>query len=236
MPVGKYIKIGGIQYLIVGLCAETDDIMAAMMGGNGDGRIYIPYKNALTINGRNSVTSLEVYVEDTSRTDEVVQRLEQLLDNAFNHEDSAYSVFNMDSLLTMMNTMNKMMTSLLAGIASIALVVGGIGIMNMMLVSVTERTKEIGLRKALGAEPGIIQLQFLLESIILSVLGGIIGIVLGETISYVLTVTLMDIKFMINLGAIALGFFFSLAVGIIFGWTPARRASRLNPIDALRSE
>ncbi len=236
VPIGKYLKIGGIQYLVVGLCDKSDDLMAAMMGGNGDGSIYIPYKNALTMNGRNSVTSLEVYVEDTTHTDEVVDRLEQLLDNAFNHEDSAYNVFNMDSLLTMMNTMNDMMTSLLAGIASIALVVGGIGIMNMMLVSVTERTKEIGLRKALGAEPSIIQLQFLLESIILSVIGGILGILLGETVSYILTTTLMDIAFTIDLGAVSLGFFFSLAVGVIFGWAPARRASRLNPIDALRSE
>jgi putative ABC transport system permease protein len=115
-------------------------------------------------------------------------------------------------------------------------VVGGIGIMNMMLVSVTERTKEIGLRKALGAEPRIIQLQFLLESIILSVFGGILGIILGETISYILVVNLMSIAFTVDLEAVALGFFFSLAVGIIFGWAPARRASRLNPIDALRSE
>ena len=239
-PLGQTIKIGGIQYTVVGLCGEDDSIMSSMAllygGSNSDGNIYIPYKNALTLNGRNSVTSLEVYVEDTNRTDELVDRLELLLDNTFNHEDSAYSVFNMDSLLTMMNTMNDMMSSLLAGIASIALVVGGIGIMNMMLVSVTERTKEIGLRKALGAEPGIIQLQFLLESIILSLLGGIIGIIVGEIISYILTVTLMDLAFTVDFGAVSLGFFFSLAVGIIFGWAPARRASRLNPIDALRSE
>lgn len=239
-PIGQSIKIGGIQYTVVGLCGEDDSITAGMAmlygGSDSDGNIYIPYKNALTLNGRNSVTSLEVYVDDTDRTDELVDRLELLLDNAFNHEDSAYSVFNMDSLLTMMNTMNDMMSSLLAGIASIALVVGGIGIMNMMLVSVTERTKEIGLRKALGAQPSIIQLQFLLESIILSLLGGIIGIILGEIISYILTAKLMDLEFIIDLGAVALGFFFSLAVGIIFGWAPARRASRLNPIDALRSE
>lgn len=239
-PVGQSIKIGGIQYTVVGLCGKDDSITASMAmlygGSDSDGSIYIPYKNALAMNGRNSVTNLEVYVADTSKTDELVDRLEFLLDNAFNHEDTAYSVFNMDSLLTMMNTMNDMMSSLLAGIASIALVVGGIGIMNMMLVSVTERTKEIGLRKALGAEPRIIQLQFLLESIILSVLGGIIGIVVGELISYILTVNLMSIAFTVDLGAVALGFFFSLAVGIIFGWAPARRASCLNPIDALRSE
>ena len=239
-PLGQTLKIGGIQYTVVGLCGEDDSItssMAMLYGmSNNDGNIYIPYKNALTLNGRNSVTSLEVYVADTSKADEVVNRLEALLDNIFNHEDSAYSVFNMDSLLTMMNTMNDMMSSLLAGIASIALVVGGIGIMNMMLVSVTERTKEIGLRKALGAEPRIIQLQFLLESIILSVFGGILGIILGETISYILVVNLMSIAFTVDLEAVALGFFFSLAVGIIFGWAPARRASRLNPIDALRSE
>ena len=239
-PVGESLKVGGIQYTGVGICGEDDSITSSMAmlygASNSDGNIYIPYKNALTMNGRNSVTSLEVYVEDTNRTDELVDRLELLLDNAFNHEDSAYSVFNMDSLLTMMNTMNDLMSSLLAGIASIALVVGGIGIMNMMLVSVTERTKEIGLRKALGAEPRIIQLQFLLESIILSVIGGILGIIVGEIVSYILTKILMELDFVIDGGAVALGFFFSLAVGIIFGWAPARRASRLNPIDALRSE
>ena len=235
-PLGKSINIGGMKYTVVGLCEDTDSIMAAMMGGNGDGSIYIPYKNAMTMNGKNSITSLEVYVKDTSKTDDVIDKLEQILDNAFNHEDTAYSIFNMDSLLTMMNTMNDMMSGLLAGIASIALVVGGIGIMNMMLVSVTERTKEIGLRKALGAQPGIIQLQFLLESIILSLLGGIIGILVGEIISFILMVNLMSLEFVVDLGAVSLGFFFSLAVGVIFGWAPARRASRLNPIDALRSE
>ncbi len=236
-PIGQTIMIGGIQYTVVGMCGEDESLMTSMSGGGsgGDGTIYIPWKNALTMNGKNSVTSLEVYVADTTRTDALVESLETLLDNTFNNADGAYSVVNMDSLVSLMNTMSTMLTSLLAGIASIALLVGGIGIMNMMLVSVTERTKEIGLRKALGAEPGIIQLQFLMESIILSVIGGVIGIGLGELISYVAAL-LLGTEFTINPGAVALGFGFSLGVGVIFGWAPARNASRLNPIDALRTE
>ncbi len=128
-----------------------------------------------------------------------------------------------------------LMSTLLVGIASISLLVGGIGIMNMMLVSVTERTKEIGLRKALGAEPLRIQLQFLIESITLSVFGGIIGIVLGLLIAVVGSY-FMEASFAISYSAIALGVGFSVGVGTIFGWMPAKRASELNPIDALRAE
>ena len=233
-PLGKFVKIGGVQYEVVGVCEKDNNIMSALLSGSGDGTFYIPYRNALTLNGKNSVNNLEVYVLDTDRTDELVDRLENLLDNTFNDAKGAYSIFNMDSLLEMMNTMSDIMTNLLAGIASIALLVGGIGIMNMMLVSVTERTREIGLRKALGARPGLIQLQFLLESVFLSVLGGIFGIVLGETISYFAT-KLIGIDFQMKPSAIFLGFFFSLLVGVLFGWAPARRASKLNPIDALRS-
>ncbi len=137
--------------------------------------------------------------------------------------------------MTAMSTIEGMMSTMLGGIASIALLVGGIGIMNMMLVSVSERTKEIGLRKALGAEPFRIQAQFLIESIVLSVFGGIIGILFGELIAFV-AAKLLDTTFTISVSAVSLGFFFSLAVGVIFGWMPAKRASELNPIDALRSE
>lgn len=235
-PIGKTIRVGGISYTVVGLCDPDDTMMTMMVGiSQTDGSIYIPYKNALNMNGRNSVNSVEVYIDDTDRTDELVDRLEAYLDNAFNNADGAYSLINMESLIEMMDTMSGMMTKLLAGIASISLLVGGIGIMNMMLVSVTERTKEIGLRKALGAEPGMIQLQFLIEAIILSLIGGFIGIVLGELMSYV-ALDAIGTEFVVNLSAVALGFGFSLLVGVIFGWAPARKASRLNPIDALRSE
>lgn len=133
-----------------------------------------------------------------------------------------------------MEQMMSMMAALLAGIASIALVVGGIGIMNMMLTTVTERTTEIGLKKALGAIPWQIQLQFLIESFLLSMIGGIAGVALGLILSFTLC-QVLGTEFVISGGAIALGVGFSAAVGILFGWAPARKASKLNPIDALRS-
>lgn len=234
-PIGEIVKIGGIYYTIVGLAGEDGNLMNSMSGSSGDGTIYIPFQNALAFNGKSNVTSIEVYIEDTEKSDELVEDIEVLLDNTFNNTDGSYSVMNMDSLLDTMGTLEDMMTYMLAGIASIALLVGGIGIMNMMLVSVTERTKEIGLRKALGAEPGIIQMQFLAESILLSVTGGIIGILFGELIAYAAAV-LIGTAFSISWSAISLGFGFAAAIGIIFGWVPAKRASSLNPIDALRSE
>lgn len=235
-PVGQTLMIGGIQYTVVGMRGEDNNLMSQLSSGAGeDGNVYIPYRNALTMNGKNSVSSLEIYVEDTTQTEVLTKQLETLLYNTFNGDEDAYRVINMGSMVDMFNAMTTMMTTLLVGIASIALVVGGIGIMNMMLVNVTERTKEIGLRKALGAEPGVIQLQFLLESVILSVFGGAIGILLGELISYAAS-PLLGTTFKLNWSAILLGFSFSLIVGIIFGWAPARSASRLNPIEALRSE
>ena len=147
---------------------------------------------------------------------------------------ASYTVIEMENLLDMMRTMQNMLQTTLIGIACISLLVGGIGIMNMMLVSVTERTTEIGLRKALGAEPRRIQIQFLVEAILLSLLGGIVGTILGILISFVCT-KIIGIAFAISWSAIALGVGFSAAVGIIFGYTPARKASQLNPIDALRS-
>ena len=167
-------------------------------------------------------------------TDAAVDELEAALDGIFNDKDNTYTIINMESMTDAMNLMTSMMMSLLVGIASIALVVGGIGIMNMMLVTVTERTTEIGLRKALGAEPGQIQMQFLIEAIILSLLGGVIGVIVGLSVSFAICMN-TDITFSLNTFAIGLGVGFSAAVGIIFGWAPARKASRLNPIDALRS-
>ena len=235
-PLGQSLILHGQQFTVVGVLSEDSgsDLMAAMSASSDGGKAIIPYPAAMRLGGSNTVRSLTLYLKDSSLSSETVDNVKQLLDSAFNYRDSAYSIINLDSLLDTMNSITGMMTTMLAGIASIALLVGGIGIMNMMLVSVSERTTEIGLRKALGARPGLIQMQFLMESVMLSLMGGFIGILMGNLVSWMIAMAL-DITFQLNAGAITLAFVFSASVGILFGWAPARKASRLNPIDALRS-
>ncbi len=236
-PVGQTFYLDGFEYTVVGMIDEDENaslFSQILMGGKTDGTVYVPYSSAKKLLGTSTVTAVEVYVTDPDDTDAAVDELEAALDGIFNDKDNTYTIINMESMTDAMNLMTSMMMSLLVGIASIALVVGGIGIMNMMLVTVTERTTEIGLRKALGAEPGQIQMQFLIEAIILSLLGGVIGVIVGLSVSFAICMN-TDITFSLNTFAIELGVGFSAAVGIIFGWAPARKASRLNPIDALRS-
>jgi len=236
-PIGQKVYLSGLEHTVIGVIDEEENaslFAQILFGGSVDGTAYVPYTTAKKLIGTSTVSTLEIYLEDTDRTDETIEALELVLDGIFNYKDNTYMIINMESMTDAMNLMMSMMTSLLVGIASIALVVGGIGIMNMMLVTVTERTTEIGLRKALGAEPGQIQMQFLIEAIILSLIGGIIGVIVGLTVSYLICLN-TDILFSFNTFAIGLGVSFSAAVGIIFGWAPARKASNLNPIDALRS-
>lgn len=236
-PLGQALKIGGTTYTVVGVVDDdsSSDIMSFLeVSSDSDGKVLIPYTTAMGMAGVGSITSLELFIADTDKTDEVIDEAELVLNQAFNYKDDSYRIINLDSLVETMDTMYGMMTAVLAGVASIALLVGGIGIMNMMLVSVTERTTEIGLRKALGAEPVSIQIQFLIESIFLSLLGGFAGLLLGLLISF-LACKGIGIDFEFSTLAISLGVGFSAAVGIIFGWAPARKASMLNPIDALRS-
>lgn len=236
-PMGQTLYLDGREFTVVGMIDEDENsslFAQILLGGKSDGTVYVPYTTAKKLMGTSTISTLEVYVTDPDETDAAIDEMEAVLDGLFNYKDKTYTIINMESMTEAMNLMTSMMMSLLVGIASIALVVGGIGIMNMMLVTVTERTTEIGLRKALGAEPGQIQMQFLIEAIILSLLGGVIGVAVGLSISFAICVN-TDITFSLNTFAIGLGVSFSAAVGIIFGWAPARKASNLNPIDALRS-
>ena len=232
-PIGETIHIAGTPFTVVGLFGEdTGSGISAIFSGQSE--IFIPYTTALKMNNASVVTSMTVYLAEGADSAASSSEIEALLDAMFSYEEDTYTVTAMTSIEDTMEQMLSMMTALLAGIASIALIVGGIGIMNMMLTTVTERTVEIGLKKAVGAMPWQIQIQFLIESFMLSLIGGLAGVAMGLVLSMTLC-RMMGTAFAVNGGAIALGVGFSAAVGILFGWAPARKASRLNPIDALRA-
>ena len=231
-PIGQELYLNGMRFTVVGVLAEDADSSVSSMLSGSDA-VVVPYTTALKMNGETLVSSLTVYIDDANAAEAVESELETALDVIFDYEDDAYSITTMESIADTMESMLSMMSALLGGIASIALLVGGIGIMNMMLTSVTERTVEIGLKKAIGARPGQIQAQFLIESFLLSMVGGLAGVALGIALSAILC-QVLGTGFSLSYGAIALGVGFSAAVGVIFGWSPARKASRLNPIDALR--
>ena len=177
----------------------------------------------MRLSGSNTVRSLTLYLKDSSLSSETVDNVKQLLDSAFNYRDSAYSIINLDSLLDTMNSITGMMTTMLAGIASIALLVGGIGIMNIMLVSVTERTREIGIRKALGAKERTILAQFVVEAATTSALGGVLGIALGYAVSMaankVLPMFMTDTTVTVSpsFNSIVVAFGISVGIGVLFG-------------------
>ena len=231
-PIGQELYLDGMRFTVVGvLAADADSSVSSMFSGSN--AVIVPYTTALKMNGETLVSSLTLYIDEANAAEIVESELETCLDAIFDYEDDTYSIITMESIADTMESMLSMMSALLGGIASIALLVGGIGIMNMMLTSVTERTVEIGLKKAIGARPGQIQAQFLIESFLLSMVGGLAGVVLGIALSAILC-QVLGTGFSLSYGAIALGVGFSAAVGVLFGWSPARKASRLNPIDALR--
>ncbi|MBE0600157.1 MAG: FtsX-like permease family protein, partial [Firmicutes bacterium] len=233
-PIGETLYINDLNFTVIGIISDDiEESISEMISGSAS--IIAPYTAVLKMNSALYVNSITVYLSDLGKRDPdaVETKLGEYLDAVFSYEDDTYTVTTLESIREIMDTMLSMMSALLSGIASISLVVGGIGIMNMMLTSVTERTMEIGMKKAIGAKPGQIQMQFLIEAFLLSMIGGIAGIILGISLSAILC-QVMGTQFTVSYSAIALGVGFSAAVGILFGWSPARKASKLNPIDALR--
>lgn len=222
VAIGKTIKLDGLDYRIVGVSDADGD------------QIVIPYTTALRTLGVTAVKQVDVFKTDAADVATVKRDVSAKLYQFYNGRDDTYDVVSLDEALDSIDQINTMLSLLLTGIASISLIVGGIGIMNMMLVSVTERTTEIGLRKALGAKPRTIRLQFLLESILLSLMGGLIGILVGAMLAFGVSL-MISTPFTLSVSTILLAAGFSIGVGVLFGYMPARKASRLNPIDALRN-
>ena len=232
--VGQTLKVGGTTFTIVGVMAMKG---TGLEEGGTDDCVFVPYSTAARLSFTGTVNSYTLTVLDTDRIDEAKTTLENALYAIF-EDDDAYTVGSMSEMVDEMNSMVNMIICILAGIAAISLVVGGIGIMNIMLVSVTERTREIGVRKSLGAKERYIMQQFVIEAAATSALGGVIGILLGKGLSMAATQVVErvmgeSLTVSPTLAAVALAFGISVGIGILFGYLPAKKAARLNPIDAL---
>ena len=235
-PVGQTVRVKNIPFVIIGLLESKG---AGMGGQNQDDRIIIPYTTAMKrVTGDKYLRSVNVQIVSADRMEVAQQQITSLLRQRHRlaaGRDDDFNIFNQKEIADTVSSISRIITLLLGAISGISLVVGGIGIMNIMLVSVTERTREIGIRIAVGAQPGDIRLQFLIEAITLSLLGGIIGVLLGVGASRLVAVV-ANFKAIVSVSSILLAFGVSFVIGVFFGFYPARKAAALEPIDALRYE
>jgi macrolide transport system ATP-binding/permease protein len=235
-PLGEFIKINRINFQIIGVLPEK----GAQGPMDQDDRIVIPVQTGMyRLFGKDYLDSVDIEVVSPDKLDTVQDSIKEVLNKRHrvpvSAQSDSFQIFNMADLQSALSESSKTMSMLLSSIAAISLLVGGIGIMNIMLVSVTERTREIGLRKAVGARKFDIMMQFLAESIVVSVIGGLLGLVLAWLVTASLAKTL-GWPMTITLDSVMISFFFSVFIGIIFGIYPAKKASDLHPIDALRHE
>lgn len=233
--LGQTVKLNGYAFTIVGIMTQNE---SSMDEGGTDDAIYIPYTTASRLaTSMSSTYTISLVDEDLIAESEAV--IEEALLEIYSNDDSSYTIINLSSLIEEMQSMISMLVFILAGIAAISLLVGGVGIMNIMLVSVSERTREIGIRKSLGAKERYIMNQFIIEAAVTSALGGILGIILGSaccSIASAVIETYMGSGMTVSpsVDAMAIAFGISTGIGILFGYLPAKKAAVLNPIDALR--
>jgi putative ABC transport system permease protein len=235
-PIGQTVRVGNMPFVVIGVLASKG---AGVGGQNQDDRVVIPYTTAMKrITGDKYLRSVYLQIGQAERIPVAQDQITRLLRQRHRLLPGAaddFNIFNQQEIADTVNTVTSTLTLLLGAIASLSLIVGGIGIMNIMLVSVTERTREIGIRISVGAQPGDIRIQFLIEAITLSLLGGLVGVLLGIGATR-LVGAVSSFKPIVSMGSIVLAFTVSFSIGVFFGFYPARRASLLDPIDALRYE
>ena len=235
-PLGAEIRVKQFACEVIGVLAAKGQ---SAMGSDQDDTIVMPLRTVQRrLLGSSDVRAIMVSVKDTASMEKVKRQIEQLMRERrrlADNEDNNFTIFDTRQIAETLTGTIRVMTTLLGAVAAVSLLVGGIGIMNIMLVSVTERTREIGIRLAIGAMERDVLLQFLIEAVVLSAFGGLMGILVALGASMGLA-RLMQVPFLFNPGINLLAFLFAGAIGIIFGFVPARRAARLNPIDALRHE
>ena len=234
--VGKQITLSGVKFTVVGVLEENEDSLTSMLT-SGMLMAYIPYSSLIRLadSVSSDVTTFYLSAAEGSTVDAAAEAMEKILMERFDGDDDAFDVDASNMLEEAMNKVTSTLSLLLGGIAGISLVVGGIGIMNIMMVTVTERTREIGIRKAIGASRGNILTQFLMEAVVLCMMGCGLGIFLSWAILQVVsTVTVSaGITFTLNLGVVGLAVAFCFLIGVVFGLYPANKAAKMKPIDAL---
>ncbi|WP_232490011.1 ABC transporter permease [Neobacillus cucumis] len=230
-PIGQYIQVDGTSFKVVGVLASK----GSSLGQSGDNVIIVPLSTGQRLVKSTSINQVYVQGKSQDQMDFVMNEVERKMASLYPNKSDSYSVTNQQDVMDTLSSVSNTMTMMLGGIASISLLVGGIGIMNIMLVSVSERTKEIGIRKAIGAKRRDVLLQFLIEAVVLSSMGGIIGILAGIGLGKIIA-SLMNLTIAYSTSVIVLSFLFSLLVGVVFGVFPANKASKLSPIQALRYE